>query len=96
MAAPSPRSLLETLRRVLQSEFEIAPESVALESHLVDDLDLDSVDAVALATRLEEETGLSLEADDIRGLSTVASVVEIVHTRLREGSGPQERTDRAS
>jgi acyl carrier protein len=47
------------------------------------------VDAVTLATRLEEETGLSLEGDDIRAMSTVASVVEIVSARLRE------REDRA-
>jgi acyl carrier protein len=89
MAAPSPQSLLETLRRVFQAEFQIAPEAVSSQAHLVDDLGLDSVDAVTLATRLEEETGLSLEGDDIRAMSTVASVVEIVSARLRE------REDRA-
>lgn len=87
MPAPPSHSLLETLRRVFQAEFEIEPEAVDPQSHLVDDLELDSVDAVTLATRLEEETGLSLEGDDIRAMSTVASVMEIVSARLREREG---------
>ena len=89
MDAASPQSLLETLRRVFAAEFEIAPDAVEPQAHLVDDLELDSVDAVTLATRLEEETGLALEGDDIRAMSTVASVVDIVSARLRE------RADRA-
>lgn len=84
MDVASPQSLLETLRRVFEAEFEIAPDAVDPQAHLVDDLELDSVDAVTLATRLEQETGLSLEGDDIRAMSTVASVVEIVSARLRE------------
>lgn len=87
MESPSPQFLLETLRRVFESEFQIAPEAVEPRAHLVDDLDLDSVDAVALAARLEEETGLALEGDDIRAMTTVASVLEIVSTRLRERAG---------
>ncbi len=71
------------VRRVLQTEFDLADEAIRPSAHLVDDLDLDSVDAVALLVRLEEETGLTLSEDDLRSLATVQSVVDLVAARLR-------------
>lgn len=82
MAAPAPDEVLGLLRRLLEQEFEIPAEEVVPEAHLVDDLDLDSVDAVSLAARLEEETEVALDDDDLKALHTVASVVELVRRRL--------------
>ena len=82
MSAPSPDALLGLLRRVFEQEFEIPPAEVTPEAHLVDDLALDSVDAVSLAVILEQETGLALEEDEIKAMRTVGSVVDIVHRRL--------------
>ncbi len=67
---------------MLCSEFQFEAGEVHPAAHLVDDLDLDSVDAVALLVRLEEETGLALEEDDYRSLVTVQSVVDVVASRL--------------
>lgn len=82
MTAPSPDALLGMLRRLFEQEFEIPADAITPEAHLVDDLDLDSVDAVSLAALLEEKTGLALEEDEIGAMNTVASVIEIVHRRL--------------
>jgi acyl carrier protein len=82
----SPESILETLRALLEREFELPPESVTLDAHLVDDLDLDSVDAVSLAALLEEQVGVSLQPEDVRSLDTVASVVEVLAAHLRESA----------
>lgn len=87
MGTPSPDEVLALLRRLFVQEFEIPAEAVSPEAHLVDDLDLDSVDAVSLAARLEEETGLTLSEDDLKAMRTVASVVEIVHGRLQGRPG---------
>ena len=87
MAVPSPEALLETLRRVLEREFEIPAGDATPEAHLVEDLDLDSVDAVSLIVLLEEETGLALRDDDLKSMRTVASIVQIVHARLIERAG---------
>lgn len=75
----------EVFRKVLTvlcNEFEFDPSQVVPGAHLVDDLDLDSVDAVALAVRLEEDTGLILDEEELKGLRTVADVVDAVHGRL--------------
>jgi len=82
MSATTPEELLDFLRRVMEKEFEIEPAEVQPEAHLIDDLDLDSVDAMVIALRLEEETGLELSDEELKGLGTVASVVALVHQRL--------------
>jgi acyl carrier protein len=70
---------LDLVRRVLCAEFEFAPEAILESAHLIDDLDLDSVDAVALAVRLEEEADIELSEDELRSLRTVRDVVALVH-----------------
>ena len=74
--------VLELVRRVLAAEFELDPAAIGEATHLVDDLDLDSVDAVALAVRLEEETDLALEEEALKAMHTVGDVVGVVHGRL--------------
>jgi len=75
------------VRRVFGQEFEIPADDVTPEARLVDDLDLDSVDAVTLALRLEEETGLELTEAELKSLDTVASLVTLVRRRLEGRTG---------
>jgi acyl carrier protein len=82
MSAATPEQLLGFLRRVIETEFEVPADEVRPEAHLIDDLGLDSVDAMVMALRLEEETGLELSDDELKSLDTVASVVTLMHQRL--------------
>jgi acyl carrier protein len=70
------------VRHVLRTEFELETEELGEDAHLIDDLELDSVDAVALAVRLEEETGIALEEEALKAMRTVGDVVRVVHERL--------------
>ena len=79
---PSKADVFERVREVLRAEFELDAGAIQPSSRLVDDLDLDSVDAVALMVRLEEETGLALPEEDLRSLATVQHVVDWVSARL--------------
>jgi acyl carrier protein len=67
---------------VLSREFQVAPEDLHATTHLVDDLDLDSIDAIDLAVRLEEKTGLALAEREIKSVRTIQDIVDIVHGRL--------------
>jgi acyl carrier protein len=87
MSTPTPEELLGVLRRVFGQEFEIPADDVTPEARLIEDLDLDSVDAVTLALRLEEETGLGLSEDELKSLDTVASLVTLVRQRLEGRPG---------
>lgn len=70
------------VRKVLRTEFAFADEDLRPTAHLADDLDLDSVDAVALLVRLEDATDLDLDEDDLRSLVTLQDVVDLVAARL--------------
>jgi len=73
---------LHTLREILGAEFELTPESVRAEARLQEDLDLDSLDAVVLAVRLEERTGLVIDDDLVASIRTVRDILDAILQQL--------------
>jgi acyl carrier protein len=53
-----------------------------METHLVDELDLDSIDAIDLSVRLEEKTEVTFKEDDLKAIRTIADVVDFIDGRL--------------
>ena len=49
-----------------------------MESHLYQDLELDSIDAVDLVVRLQKLTGKKIKPEEFKTVRTVADVVEAV------------------
>ena len=76
--APSSDDILAVLRAAMQAEFGLDPDAIELTAHLIDDLDLDSIDLVDLAVSLEEERGIKLDEDDLKSVRTVADAVDAV------------------
>jgi acyl carrier protein len=64
------------------SEFGLPPEDIQLTTHLIDDLDLDSIDFVDLAVSLEQSIGLSLGEDELKSVRTVQDAVDVIHAGL--------------
>lgn len=65
--------------------FELDADRVQPEARLVEDLELDSLDAFDLAVKVEETTGLAFDETKIRELRTIDDVIvaiqEIVATK---------------
>lgn len=74
--------ILEKLRAILANAFEIDPARVTPATHLFEELDLDSIDAVDLAINLQEMTGKRIKPDDFKSVRTVGDVIVTVHTLL--------------
>jgi acyl carrier protein len=74
--------ILEQLRAVLSANFEIRPECVTPQADLFSDLDLDSIDAVDLAIKLQEITGRRVTPQEFKGIRTVGDVVHTVRRLL--------------
>jgi acyl carrier protein len=74
--------IFEAVAQALVREFELEPAQLRLEVHLVDDLDLDSIDAIDLAVRLEEQLGVSFSEEDLKSVQTLGDVVDLIHERL--------------
>lgn len=48
-----------------------------------EELDVDSLDVVELAQIVEDEFGVRLEGDDLKGLETVSQVIDLVVERAQ-------------
>ena len=70
--------ILNRIKEILEETFEIAPERVVPEVGLFSDLDLDSIDAVDLAIKLQEMTGKRVKPEDFKTVRTVGDVVRTV------------------
>jgi acyl carrier protein len=67
---------------ILVHEFDFRAENLHPETHLVNDLDLDSIDAIDMAVRIEEKTHITLSGDDLQSIQTIQNAVELIHERL--------------
>lgn len=75
--------VLGHLRTWMEALFEIDPAEVQLDSHLSDDLDIDSIDAVDIAVKIRELTGSQVKPEDFKTVRTVADVVEVIQNITR-------------
>lgn len=71
-------NMLEQLRTVLAAEFEIEADLITPEASLMDDLDIDSIDAIDILARLRELTGKELPAEALKEVRTVGDVIALV------------------
>ena len=69
---------------ILVTDFECDPAKLTPEVNLFTDLDLDSIDAVDLVVRLQQETGKKVDPQDFRQIRTLKDVVAAV-SRLVNG-----------
>ncbi len=70
--------IMDELTKTLVSLFEVSEEDINEGAHLYEDLDLDSIDAVDLAIKLQELTGKKIAAEEFKSVRTVGDVVDQV------------------
>jgi acyl carrier protein len=71
----------ETFERVksyLVECFGLDAGTIVPKAHLIDDLDLDSIDAIDLAVVLQEQTGIDVAEHELQALRIVQDVVDLV------------------
>lgn len=74
--------LLERLRVILATEFELEPDNIVPSARLVEDLDLDSIDGVTIVVRLEAQLHVTISDEEIQKMATVGDIVEALAARL--------------
>ncbi len=72
------------LKGILVDEFEVVPENVVYNADLFNDLELDSVDAVDLAVRLQQHTGKKVSPAEFKQIRTVGDVVNAIVKLMQE------------
>lgn len=74
----------KTIKDILVAEFECDPAALRPETNLFTDLDLDSIDAVDLIVRLQQETKKKVNPEDFRQIRTLADVTKAVSKLVNE------------
>ena len=78
--------LVEVQRRMAEM-FELDPIAIREDCLLREDLDLDSLDAIDLAVRIQELTGDRVEESVLRKVRTVGDVVDLIARMLSTHAG---------
>jgi acyl carrier protein len=79
---PTRENLLAELRSLMQSEFHLKPDQIEPATHLIDDLDFDSIDLIDLAVLLEERFGFKLDNEELNSVETFGDAVNVLHAAL--------------
>ncbi len=75
-------SILTEIRRIMSEVFEIEPENITLQARLVEDLDLDSIDAIDLVVKLEDLAGKRIPEEELKALRTIENILDLVERSL--------------
>ena len=68
--------IFEQVRDALAQQFEVDPESITMDTNLIDDLVADSLDVVELIMSLEDAFGVAISDEDAAQLYTVGKIVD--------------------
>ena len=68
--------IFENVRDALAQQFEVDPETITMDTSLIDDLGADSLDVVELIMSLEDLFGISITDEDAAQLDTVRKLVD--------------------
>ena len=64
----------------LITAFEVPRERITPDANLVDELNLDSIDAVDLMVKLQEITGRKVSPDEFESVHTINDVLNVVQS----------------
>ena len=66
----------EKVQEALAKQFEMDPQTITMDTNLIDDLGADSLDVVELIMSLEDMYGISITDEDAAQLCTVRKIVD--------------------
>ena len=78
----SKEDILIKLCEILKEEFEIEEALLTKDANLFTDLDMDSIDAVDLAVRLQQFTDKRISPEEFKQIRTINDVVDAVYNLL--------------
>jgi len=69
----------ERLQKVINTELSIDVDKIKEDSHLFDDLNFDSLDAIEMILALEGEFDIEIPDDDVDDLRTVQQLITFIN-----------------
>ncbi len=88
MEPPSKAEILLKIQEMMKDLFELDAARVQPEARLIEDLELDSLDAIDLAVKVEETTGRAFDEQMIRSLRTIDDVIVALQVLISSKGAP--------
>ncbi len=79
----SREEIFEKLKEILVDDFEIAENCISPEANLFEDLELDSIDAVDLAVKLQYFTDKKISPESFKQIRTINDVVNSIEELIQ-------------
>ena len=70
--------VLEKVKEIIANQLNVDAATITLETHLVDDLGADSLDAVDLIMAIEDEFGIELDDETAQNVRKVGDLVSFI------------------
>jgi acyl carrier protein len=75
--------IVEQVKSIVAEHLDRDKDGIELNSSFVDDLGADSLDAVELIMRLEEEFGIDIPDEDAEKITTVKAAVDYIEAQKK-------------
>ncbi len=75
--------VFDKCREIIAEQMGIDPESITLESNLVEDIGADSLDTVEILLNIENEFGIELNDEEVEKFTTFKDVVDYVESLIK-------------
>lgn len=72
------KNLEQEIRNLITDIIEIEPSQIDLDSHLVEDLGMDSMMALEILASLEKKYHITIPEEELPRLTTLAQAIELV------------------
>ena len=74
--------VLEKVKMILSSQFDVEEESITPETNIADDLGADSLDVVDMLMSLEDEFDVEIPDEEIEWIRTVGELVAYIEENM--------------
>ena len=74
--------IFEKVRDILADQLEIDPETITMDTNILEDLEADSLDFVELVTSIEDEFDIVITDEAVGDFRTIRQVVEFLEDRV--------------
>jgi acyl carrier protein len=68
----------DKIKAILAEQLDIDAEDITMETELVNDLGVDSIDAVELLMSIDAEFGVEIPDEEIENIKTIGKLVEYI------------------
>ncbi len=75
-------STFEKMQEIISEQLEIAIDEITYDSHIMEDLNADSLDVVDLIMSIEDEFGIEVPDEALENIRTVEDVVKYIEDHI--------------